>query len=393
MPTYEVRNVIEPQRRDPDLEVVAELDPGGPFARPPSFAENVLARQFSFFGRSMLPYAPLQGDAYPWKLLRSPEAQVAGRDGVVLFGGGWVDTIQLLFANLNREGAQLRRTDRAVEAPAPTRRLEGPCLLAFNPAYHNYAHWTLDQAPLLALALRHPALAGCRILLPRTRPGHFIEQALELIGLPEERIVRLGDEVVQVAELLLPTYFSFDRIPVLAGCGAERLKAAVVEAGSPIPSAARRLFVSRPDTDNRPLLNEAAVLEALAPWGFEVITPGQASLMEQIRAFDAAEIIVGPHGAGLANAIYARGGGALIELFSEYTLNAIFWNVAALAGLDYGYVVGSSFDQDHALTDQDGSWNGPYVVDAAAVAEAVRRALNRPRPCLRTRSATEAHAP
>ena len=54
--------------------------------------------------------------------------------------------------------------------------------------------------------------------------------------------------------------------------------------------------------------NEAELLAALEPLGFEAIDPGALSPAEQVRAFAEAECIVGPHGAGLTNLAFASAG-------------------------------------------------------------------------------------
>jgi hypothetical protein len=76
----------------------------------------------------------------------------------------------------------------------------------------------------------------------------------------------------------------------------------------------RRLFVSRRDASKRRVANEAPLLTALRPLGFELIVPGGLTFAEQVTMFSSAELVVGPHGAGLANALFMPRGGAVLEL-------------------------------------------------------------------------------
>jgi capsular polysaccharide biosynthesis protein len=71
--------------------------------------------------------------------------------------------------------------------------------------------------------------------------------------------------------------------------------------------------------------------------GFEIITPGDMSVEEQIAAFRNAEIIVGPHGAGLANLVYCRSGGGtrVIELAQMSYVAGFFVRICQAKQLDY----------------------------------------------------------
>jgi capsular polysaccharide biosynthesis protein len=60
--------------------------------------------------------------------------------------------------------------------------------------------------------------------------------------------------------------------------------------------------------------NEAELAEALRPLGFTTFVAGQAPVIEQIRAFSRARVIVGAHGAGLTNLIFAPPGAFVLEI-------------------------------------------------------------------------------
>jgi capsular polysaccharide biosynthesis protein len=62
------------------------------------------------------------------------------------------------------------------------------------------------------------------------------------------------------------------------------------------------------------VVNEDALVSALRGLDFEVLVPGTLSFREQVAVFSEAEIVVGPHGAGLANALFMPKGSAMLEL-------------------------------------------------------------------------------
>jgi capsular polysaccharide biosynthesis protein len=94
-----------------------------------------------------------------------------------------------------------------------------------------------------------------------------------------------------------------------------------------------------PSANNRTVRNEAEVQELLRGYGFIAVDPGKLSVAEQIATFARAELIVGPHGAGLTNILFAGPGARVIELFpAGYMLPDYWWLASSMPGLDYRYL-------------------------------------------------------
>lgn len=105
----------------------------------------------------------------------------------------------------------------------------------------------------------------------------------------------------------------------------------------------RRLFVTRGD---KPGTRRYVQEPELRPWlednGFAVIDPGTLSVQEQIDHFAGAEVVVGPHGAGLTNITFCRPGTTVLELFAPSYVHLGLRNIAeAIDGVDYRYLVGA----------------------------------------------------
>jgi capsular polysaccharide biosynthesis protein len=58
-------------------------------------------------------------------------------------------------------------------------------------------------------------------------------------------------------------------------------------------------------------------MELLDELGFKLIDPSKLSLSQQVEAFSNAEIILGPHGAGLTNIMFCNQGTKVIEIRSQ----------------------------------------------------------------------------
>ena len=102
----------------------------------------------------------------------------------------------------------------------------------------------------------------------------------------------------------------------------------------------RALYITRGATPNtRRYVEEPELWPRLKERGFARLDPGTVSVQEQIDHFAAADVIVAPHGAALANLVFARPGARLLELFAPDYVNPCYWAIAVAAGLDYRYLV------------------------------------------------------
>ena len=71
------------------------------------------------------------------------------------------------------------------------------------------------------------------------------------------------------------------------------------------------------------------------------IDPGTTTVQEQIDCFAAAEVIVGPHGGGLSNLVFASSGVRVLELFAPSYVNPCYWAITeSIPGASYRYLVG-----------------------------------------------------
>ena len=105
--------------------------------------------------------------------------------------------------------------------------------------------------------------------------------------------------------------------------------------------APRRLYISRAGTGRRRVTNEAEVVKYLGRFGFQPVQLESFTLREQARLFSTAEVIAGPHGAGLSNLAFCRPGTRVLEFFGARYVNVCYWALSNQMNLDYYYAIGS----------------------------------------------------
>lgn len=93
---------------------------------------------------------------------------------------------------------------------------------------------------------------------------------------------------------------------------------------------------------SRKVVNEEQFMQVLVRLGFELVTFESMSVFEQAALMAEAEIVVAPHGAGLANLVFCSPGTKVIELFSPAYVNVCYWILSNQCNLEYYYLMGEN---------------------------------------------------
>lgn len=198
-----------------------------------------------------------------------------------------------------------------------------------------YAHWLLDVLPrLMGLPLLDRATT--RILVSRPFPT-WKAQSLSRAGIDLGMVQVVGDEPTLVDTLYLvgPVGSPAHCHPIAAGW----LRTTYLEPASGARPT-RRLYITRRRAASRRLTNEAQVLDTLESLGFEAVDAELLSFDEQVEAYEHAAVVVGPHGAGLANLVFCPRGTAVVELSApDYPQLSYQW-LSSHCGLRYRSIVG-----------------------------------------------------
>ena len=105
-------------------------------------------------------------------------------------------------------------------------------------------------------------------------------------------------------------------------------------------------YISREGSRSRMLTNENKLQETLQQrFGARIVRMEELSFEEQMQAA-AASILVGPHGAGLTNMIFAKGPSTIVELMPDRYCLSLFRDLAAISGHSHCPIVGVTQDPE-----------------------------------------------
>lgn len=211
----------------------------------------------------------------------------------------------------------------------------GPVIVGSNVASGNYFHWTTQALPAIDVGIRRAGQQR-RVCLALPRLNAWQEELLRLLGHAAVTRVTIDDRTRQ---------YAFDRLEyceLLNGGAAfslsETTRQIYVRLRDAVEQTApgdRKIYVARTDATGRRMRNEAAVIEASRRRGFDIVVPGELSLAEQIRLFRGANLVFGPHGAGMTNIVFCEPGAIVYELLPAHYTNACFCNLAHISRLRY----------------------------------------------------------
>ena len=220
-----------------------------------------------------------------------------------------------------------------------TARLPGVTLNLVTDWSENYGHLLFDALPRVYLFEQ----AGyswddiSHVLVPdMTSDGR--RSAAELCGIPIDKMLPLSSfSVVECEELIVPTFPG-------VRCNSPRWVGEFWRSKSPpIPQQRRRIFLSRRGS-RRTLTNESDLITVLEAFGFEIVVPSNAAIRNILPQ---AEIIVGAHGAALADVLFCNRDSVLVELTPPGHIEPYYYTAAESAGMSYFSILGTYPDDRH----------------------------------------------
>lgn len=225
--------------------------------------------------------------------------------------------------------------------------VHGPAIVGSNVATNNYYHWITQGLPAIDVALRRDGQdRNACIIVPKLTTWQ--EESLSLLGYD-----RIGKFVIEdpLQKYYLPEVEFSDIITGATSFSCSPLVKSTYrrlrESVNKPQHAGRKLYIARSDAPHRKMRNEPAVIEGLMLRGFEVVEAGKMTFSEQIATFRSADLIVGPHGAGLTNIAFCEPNTFVYEIMPAGYANTCFCNLAAVCELQYWADCFESDGPDH----------------------------------------------
>lgn len=222
-----------------------------------------------------------------------------------------------------------------VDIQAKTKiKIEGPCVWMF--VFSNLDHMIRESLPILvALKEQNKAFDNLRFLVPII--SDRILNFLVDLGIPRNNIIQINGQWVECTQMYIPCFFSFGHLhtPSLYYLKTGKFIRQKIANKNIAIKTPRYIYVSRNDSKWRRLLNESQLIEILRIRGFEVIIPGDFSITEQVAMFRNAEVIIGPHGMGMANSIFSEKLKLIVEIMPTSWNRVSYFRTAQWQGARY----------------------------------------------------------
>ena len=239
---------------------------------------------------------------------------------------------------------------------------EGSLAVILSEGPGNYYHWLLQILPRIS-TLVQSNVPYDRIYVPHLNAEwqrSTLYAVLDHFSIAREKLFFSDPSVVFARTLIVP---SVSYIPAKGQLFPlwvrDMLQEIFLKKSSFSQEKNRRVAISRKNASYRHIANEMELSEVLEENGFRIVCLEELSVFEQARLFADAEIIVAPHGAGLANLVFCKSGTHIIEIdHASDEPRSHFRVLSRRLGLLYHPFYTDHRDDDHMEDD--------IVVDRAA---------------------------
>lgn len=191
--------------------------------------------------------------------------------------------------------------------PRQVKRCTGAYSAIFTWNGENFGHWMFDCLPRMHSLAKAEPQAKVTMLMPDFLRPAFRESFECLLPRNFATEYHPHDTWLQLENFIWPSLVSGRCNYFLPAEYLEAIRRPIFAKFS-LPERhrkTRRIFVTRRQAVTRRILNESAVSSLLARFGFEDYELSRLSFREQVELFHQADIVVGPHGAGLSSIVFS----------------------------------------------------------------------------------------
>jgi capsular polysaccharide biosynthesis protein len=215
----------------------------------------------------------------------------------------------------------------------------------------NYFHWMFDVLPRIHLLQSEKIINEVDKFLVNEILYDFQKETLNLIGIPQEKIITTNENFhIKANQLIVPSLPGITGSMPQWACNFLRQEFLLKQTSS-FNTRVKRIYISRAKAKHRRVINESELIEFLTKFDFQVYTMENLSVIEQAAIFSAAEVIISPHGAALTNLVFCTPKTKVIELFSPNYINSCYRALSNQVDIDYWYLLGEGKPPSQKMND------------------------------------------
>lgn len=222
----------------------------------------------------------------------------------------------------------------------------------------NYSHWLQGYLTRLEAIDYYQTVNETRpkIIIEQNPPSWILE-SLELLGYSDDILFWDPTEELRVHQLVVPSVRRSEEwrgrkgvnYKVLSKQACEWLQSkAISNADVDESKFSEKVFISRADAERRRIQNRENVVNHLQDRGFESYELTKLSFPEQVALFAQADEVVGVHGAGLANIMFASDC-TVTEIVGDI-FKPTYYIMSEILNLEYRLVQGDSIEESEVRT-------------------------------------------
>jgi len=216
----------------------------------------------------------------------------------------------------------------------PLIKLDGEYAVVVSKNMENYYHFCFDFLPKLIEVVDR---GFDKLLLPK---NPFVIEVIEIIGINDKVMFIEPRLNYEVPKSIIPSIYgvmalsSYSKVSLLR----KALKTNALEAN-------KKVYITRKSASSRRILNESELTKRLESLNFDIVDTSSLTIREQISLFSETNIIVSPHGAGLANIVFMSEGSYLLEIFPLNQVNDCYFELSTFSGINYDCIIGMDADK------------------------------------------------
>jgi len=224
-----------------------------------------------------------------------------------------------------------RRTKNVLQSPTDHADRQISVATTLVPVWQNYYHWTLECLPKLrGIEIYYEQTGKSPTILLPPDVSSWMRESLELVGGDWLDTAVLQPGTTHVDRFVIPSYPTPSRMECFWLRDRAHKSVDLTKRKDEYPS---RIYITRRNANIRRVKNESKVLEVLSEFNIQPYALETLSVAEQIQLFANADFVISPHGAGLANLVYATSP-TVLELFG-YKEKTTFYRLSKQMGYEY----------------------------------------------------------